>query len=161
VTEEQKFEIGRSTAMQMVVLYGNVIWASFNSILVANAALVAVSGLVGTSSAFRPQLPAWTGGVLAIAGLIVCFVWICIVLRHFAYQDYYFACAKFYEDKLLNELKVINLGAIYGGGGKVLVGKYSLQMQWLPGKLKIQYLAIGTIAVFALLYLLILVFSIV
>jgi hypothetical protein len=154
MTEEQKFEIGRSSAMQMVTVSGNVIWASFNSILVANAAVVTVSGVVEASTALRPQFAAWTASILAGAGLAVCLVWLCSVLRNFEYQRYYLECAKFYEDKLLDQSgpKVIELGSIYGDGGKVLVGKSTLQMPWLLGVLKIKYLAITIISVFALLY---------
>jgi hypothetical protein len=83
MTEEQKLEIGRSSAMQMVV--GNVIWASFNSILLANAALVTVSGVVEASTTLRLQLAGWTASILAGAGLAVCLVWLCSVMRNFEY----------------------------------------------------------------------------
>jgi hypothetical protein len=162
MTEEQRLEIGRSSAMQMVAVSGNVIWASFNSILLANAALVTVSGVVEASTALRPHVAAWTASILAGAGLAVCLVWLCSVMRNFEYQRYYLECAKFYEDKLLNQsgIKVIEMGSVYGDGGKVLVGKSTLQMPWVLGVLKIKYLAIMIITVFAMLYLFIFLLSI-
>lgn len=162
MTEEQKLEIGRSSAMQMVAVSGNVIWASFNSILLANAALVTVSGVVEASTTLRPQLAGWTASILAGAGLAVCLVWLCSVMRNFEYQRYYLECAKFYEEKLLSQggINVIEMGSVYGDGGKVLVGKSILQMPWVLGILKIKYLAIMIIIVFAVLYLLIFLLSI-
>jgi hypothetical protein len=151
---EAKSGLGYQAAIAMISMQASIIWSTFNSILAANALLIAICGAwLEYFSHVR-----WGAAILAIGGLLVCGAWFFSLKRQFAYQEYWFAMARSLEDAYLGpEIKMIALGRTFGQGAEIEIPKVGkMQIAWGATAFKVQWLVNIIIAVFAAIYLLVL-----
>lgn len=148
--QDEKHKLGYQGALQMVAVEHHTIWATFQSLLAANAVLLT---LVGVLIKIFPQYK-WAPQILAVAGLFICVAWFFALTRQFSYHRYWHAWARAIEQKTLNpEVRMFQLGRVFGEGASVeLPTGDSMRMTWAGRAFKVQWLASSLIIVIALVY---------
>jgi len=154
--------VGYQAAVNLWTCEGQLIWARFSAMLLANSIIVAVIGIV--ISADR-ALPVFSVG-MPIAGLILCFVWTLMTKRGFDYYVYWIRSARELEEEFLKDsVKTVSRGGklvddeeqeserVIGGGSK------PPRMSWLGSRLRIQSASYLVIVVFAAMYVIVLLWN--
>lgn len=151
----ENVRVGYQTAVQLWAHEGNVNWASFNVMIIANSVFVATLGLILTNE----DSSIMTGIVLSILGLTVCGAWYLISKRGFDLQEYFVMSARELEEKFLApEVQTSSRGGTFTDGGQISVeisGKQKLLKMSLWGRiLRARSILRIVILVFAVVYIL-------
>jgi hypothetical protein len=123
---------GYQVAISLWTSHGELGWARFNGMLVANSIIIAVIGLTFTS---QQQLTAFMV-LLSILGLLLCGVWFFLGRREAQYSDYFVLSARELEEKYLTPLKTISRGGPFAEGQTV-----TIEARWIIVILAILYVA--------------------
>ena len=152
----ENLQLGYQSAIALWVYEGNLIWAKYNTMLVANSIVLAVVGL----SLGSETLPALFSQLLPVAGIFLCLLWWQLTKRGFDQYRYWILCTREIEEKFNGEIDIASRGGRFASGQTVT---FSIDGGTVTHKLSrgatgiraAQNAYIG-IAVFALLYVLLL-----
>ena len=137
--------VAYQAAVQMASYEGNLIWASFRSLLSANAFLIAIAGMI---LKFFPEI-ASTHRAIGVAGFILTAAWFLVTMRQFDYYKYWFAWARDREGALGDANKMIRSGKDFADGNSGELHR----MRWGSRFFRVEWLIYVVIVIFALLYL--------
>jgi hypothetical protein len=147
--------VGYQAAVNLWTYEGQLIWARFSAMLLANSIVVAVIGIV--ISADR-ALPVFSVG-MPIAGLILCLVWTLMTARGFDYYKHWGMSACELEDRFLSDpvQTVYRVGDFKAKKRKkieVLIGGETedYRMSWLGHVARVKWASYLVIIVFGALY---------
>lgn len=149
---EKKAEIGLSAATEIIGSQKQVIWATVNTCVAFNSALLALLGAALQFSVIDSRL------IIAVAtlGSLATLAWGLIINRHFAYYAYFFAWAREYESAIHDESShMIQLGVKYSQGNEVTlpISGSLVRMGWAARLFRVEWLIHIIVLSFLLLYL--------
>jgi hypothetical protein len=144
---------GYQSAVDFWVHEGELIWARFNAMLVANTLMVTAIGFLLTGSKTLSFLTI----ALSFVGFLLCWMWILITQRGFDYFKYWIWSARELEQKLSSgAVKTVSRGAEFAAGKLVtfeLDGKKrSFQMSGWSRSGNIQRISLLSPKIFLLIY---------
>lgn len=164
-SEQDRIEnarVGYQAAVNLWTYEGQLIWARFSAMLLANSIVVAVIGIVISGDR---ALPVFSVG-MPIAGLILCILWWLITKRGFDYYVYWIRSARELEEEFLKDpVKTVSRGGkladdeeqesepVIAGGSKPPT------MSWLGSRLRIQSASYLVIVVFMAVYVIVLLWN--
>lgn len=137
-------------ALEMVRYEGRNIWTILGSFLLAETVLLSVlgAGLVRSSTLVQGD---WILFVGSLFGLLLCVPWWSAVTRNSAYYHFRIHQAKRVEKEL--SAKLLVEGAKFSKGDKVVIDGTCHRMPWLARNLHTSVSARLLIAVYALMFL--------
>lgn len=89
---------GYQVAISNAQLYANTFWTVFNTMIVANSIVIA-----GISFVSSTQSPSFFTNILALIGLLLCFIWFLFGTRHRELAAYYQLAARELEETYLSK----------------------------------------------------------
>src|ERR1041385_3793208 len=104
MTDDEKVKSGYAAALQMITYEGQIIWRSFNSLVAANALLIALGGL-GIKE-YHSKTVLW---LIPALGWVLCICWFVVLQRQMGYYSYWFAWARFFEKRYLSPIVRVTL----------------------------------------------------
>src|SRR5262249_14888563 len=109
-------QAGYQAAVALWVYEGNLVWAKFNALLVANSIVLAIYGLaLGAAKVSRAFIIC-----LPLAGIVLCLVWWAQTKRGFDYFTYWILSARELEESCLSEqVQTVARGGLFGAGRPV------------------------------------------
>ena len=149
---------GYQTAVDMCIYEGELIWARYNAMLVANTLIITAIGL-----SFAGATRLWLLSiVLPVVGIVLCWMWFIFAKRGADYLYYWVWSARELEQKLSNAaVKTFSRGAEFAAGRPVtfeLDGKIqSLQMSYWSRTGNFQRVLLLSPKIFLLIYVVFLV----
>jgi len=158
---DDKIKAGYQAAVSLICAQGQVIWRAFATLLSANAILATLAGAI--LKIFPDMI--YAPFMIAIGGLLICVAWFFVLRRQFSYYGYWFAWARHFEkDSFLGpEVKITSVGKTYGKGGTIEDDTDLPKLprfKWTARVFTVESLMVLIIAVFVLIYALVLVASI-
>lgn len=158
MSKKETIHLAYQSALQMIAYQGQITWSSFNSILAANAFLIAAGVFVLRATIRNGWI---VGIVISVAGLVICLVWFFVLKRHFSYYAYYHAWARATEKLARHKhLQMITSGKSFASGALVQIPNGGpLQMQKVARVFRVQTLATLIVFIFGFLYFVLLVAS--
>ena len=161
--DEQQIEnarVGYQVAASLMSSGAQEFWSQFEAIMTANsivlaAATVAVSG--------QQSIPLLSLGV-PFVGLALCASWLVLHARAVGYNEYWANSARELEEQFLNNpVRTLSRGGLFADGQTVkplIDGKPKpLRMPWIGRMFRVRHAVRLVIAVFAIMYLAILVWG--
>jgi hypothetical protein len=144
--------VGYQTAAELWMHEGAAAWDRFNAMLVANSIILGAVGVLLGENSPRTGL-AW---VVGFVGLLLSIVWALLVRRSYAYQYYFGATARSFEQEL--GIETFRRMDRYSSGTWTTEDKSTapLKRPW-PAALNMERLGLVVVGAFALVYLLALV----
>lgn len=143
-------------AISLMTYEGNLIWAKYNAMLVANSIILSAAGISAT-----PKLdsPWWSIG-LALAGLLITVSWFLLTKRGFDNYVYWIFSARELEESYLRyEVKTLSRGGNFADGKTVnlkIDGKFvPIRMSYWSRKLRAKHASYSVLLVFSIFYLII------
>jgi hypothetical protein len=152
--KSENIRMGYQTAIEMWAHCGNEVWSRFNVMVVSHSIIIAVTG-----AAFLKKNPSMVlAFVLASAGLILCILWVIMMERAFAYQNYYlFSARKFEESEAVAPVKIISKGKDFSTIDELLgINKGCLLSpirRWLHRTINAQKASYLVISMFGIIYI--------
>jgi hypothetical protein len=149
--DDKKAESGLNASAQIIGSQKQVIWATVNTCIAFNSALLALLGAAKALSI----IDNWLIISVSVLGAIATITWGLIINRHFAYYSYYYAWAREYEKHIHNDSNhMIQLGAKYSSGNEVTLPSNGapIRMGWAARLFRIQWLIYLIMLSFLLLY---------
>ncbi|WP_435156064.1 RipA family octameric membrane protein [Amycolatopsis sacchari] len=146
-------QVGYQAAVSLWASEGNMVWAKFNALLVANSIVLAIYGLaLGSAKVSRAFIIG-----LPIAGIVLCMVWWTQTKRGFDYFAYWISSARELEESCLSSrVKTITRGGSFAEGRPVSVTVNGRSREFRMSRssrlLKANLGAYAVIGVFAALY---------
>jgi hypothetical protein len=142
-------------AINLWTYEGQLIWARYNAMLVANSVVLAAIGLtVGDDDASLAL-----GAGLPIAGMVLCVLWWNLIVRGFDYYAYWILSAREIEELYLAPVvKTVARGAAFAEGRVVHFGKGAKetthQLSRVSRLLRVRHNSYIVLLVFVVLYIL-------
>jgi hypothetical protein len=158
---DQKAREGYHAALQMISYQGVVIWSAFQSLLTANAVLIALAGAGAALKPLKLDLPLikLLTIILCVLGLIVCLSWVLITARNRDHYHYWFAWARRYEKEIFeSEVAMIQRGEAFSNGA--YVEEVKMIMGCVARLSKVLWLHFVVIAAFVVLWIYVFVLAI-
>jgi hypothetical protein len=158
--KKENARVGYQVATTLWTYEGQLVWSKFNAMLVANSIVLAVIGLAISS---QHTLPIFTIG-MPIGGLIFCAMWFLVTKRGFDNYIYLIRSARELEEQHLTDVvKTVSRGGDFADGKKIeltINGKTKkYRMSWFGRLLRVEWASYIVIAVFAAIYITILIYN--
>ena len=152
-SEIEDIRLGYQAAIDLLVYEGELIWARFNAMLVANTIIITIIGFSISSS--RPLSVILVG--MPILGMVLCGMWFFLTKRGFDYYKYWVFSARELEERLgSNFVRTVSRGAEFSSGRPVLFklkgGDVSFQMSWAARRADVQRISLLSLVMFFLIY---------
>jgi hypothetical protein len=152
--EADDARVGYQVAAGFSTFYSEMVWAIFNTMIVANSIVVAGISLVMTNQPSLVVLKVF----LPIVGLVLCGAWFLMAKRAHEYAAYYLLSARELEEHYLSQqVKTLSRGGIFSNGGTVSLeisdGKTTRRMSLWARLLRGQWASYIVILVFLALYI--------
>ncbi len=160
IIEQSKVEnarVGYQTATSLWTYEGNLLWAKFNALLIANSIVLGSIGLAMNAS---DRLSMFLVG-MPIMGVLLCVLWFLLTKRSFDTYVYWISSAREIEEKFLSgSVRTVSRGADFAEGKPVSLqigGELRpFQMSRWGGLLRIRIASYLIIGLFFAMYLAIL-----
>lgn len=147
----QKHEISLSVATNIIGAQKQAIWATVNTCVAFNSALLALLAAAHQFSIINKNLII----LVSILGCISAISWSLIINRHFAYYAYFFAWAREYEQSIHDDKnQMIQLGEKFSRGNEITlpVSNALIRMGWSARLFRVEWLVHIIAISFMLLY---------
>jgi hypothetical protein len=151
--------VGYQVATSLWSSRAEVLWSQFNAIMTANSVVLAAAIL----AASNPQSTVLSIG-MPVVGLVLCVLWLVLHARGVGYTLYWALSARELEEQFLNNpVRILSRGGLFADGQAVKLvidGEHKrLRMNFIGRIFRIRWVAYSVLAVFALMYLAILVWG--
>ncbi len=156
MANDENARIGYQAAVSLWTNEAQLIWARFNAMLVANSIVMAVIGVALTSEHPKPTLAL----VTAVAGFVLCVMWVPLTFRGFDYHKYWILSARQLEARLRPPVETVSRGRKFARGDVVDFGDGKHRLSCL-GRLSIKLVSCASIVVFAGMYVAAFVFALI
>jgi hypothetical protein len=102
------------TTVGLATFYANIVWAVFNTMLVANSIVIAILTLITqTTRVLSPRS-------ISCVGIVLCLCWLIIIKRAHEFAAYYTLSAREIEESLLApHIRTLSRGGALADGNEV------------------------------------------
>ncbi len=147
----EEIKVGYQKAIDLWTYEGQLIWARFNAMLVANTIIVTILGFFAN----KKTTPHSITIVLSTSGVLLCLTWYVMMKRGFSYYKYWIFSARELEQQL-SALKTVSRGGAFAEGKPVSFefdGRtHTLRMGYFGRRADIERLSSLTVLVFLTLF---------